>query len=164
MIDQKFAKTALDLVKKVFVIYIATITSEIVIYLAHKAQIALLKAEKTSINVPAKYSDFANVFSKKLGAMLPKDTKINTHNMNLEESKQLPFGAIYELGPVELETLKTYIKTNLVNSFIHLSKFPAGALILFNQKPNNRNLCLYVSYPGFNDLIIKNQYPILLIG
>ena len=42
---------------------------------------------------------------------------MNEHVIELEEGKQPPFGPIYRLGPVELETLKTYIKTNLANGF-----------------------------------------------
>ena len=36
---------------------------------------------------------------------------INNHAVYLIESKQTFYGPIYSLGPVELETLKTYIKT-----------------------------------------------------
>ena len=65
--------------------------------------------------------------------------------------------------PVELETLKAYIETNLVNGFIRLSKSPAGALILFNKKANG-SLRLFVNYQGLNNLTIKNQYLLPLIG
>ena len=40
------------------------------------------------------------------------------HAIELEKGKQPSFGLIYSLRPVELEILKTYIKTNLANSFI----------------------------------------------
>ena len=62
----------------------------------------------------------------------PKNTKINKHTIELEESKQPSFGPIYNLNPVELETLKTSIKTNLANSFIRSSKSFASASILFD--------------------------------
>ena len=94
---------------------------------------------------------------------LPENTRMNKHAIELEEGKQLLFGPIYSLGPVELETLKTYIKTNLVNGFIWPSKSPARAPILFNRKPD-RSLRLCVNYWGLNNLIIKNQYPLSLIG
>ena len=61
---------------------------------------------------------------------------MNEYIIELEEGKQPPFRSIYSLGPVELEILKTYIKTNLANGFIRPSKSPAGALILFDQKPD----------------------------
>ena len=102
------------------------------IYPARQAQIALLKAKKAPITVPIKYSDFANVFSEKLAAMLPEHTEINTNAIDLEEDKQPPYGPIYSLGPVELETLKIYIETNLGNGFIRPSKSLANAPILFD--------------------------------
>ena len=129
---KKFAKAVLDPNKKVFVMHIATITSGIIILLERKAQIALLKAKETSVSIPAEYLDFANVFSKKLAVVLLEYTKINTHAIDLKKGKQLPYGPIYSLGPVELETLKTYIETNLANGFICLFKSLADALILFD--------------------------------
>ena len=66
-------------------------------------------ADKAPVAIPAEYSDFKDVFSKESAAVLPEHTKINTHAINLEEGKQLPYGPIYSLGPVELETLKIYI-------------------------------------------------------
>ena len=93
---------------------------------------------------------------------LPENSGINEHAIKLEESKKPPFRPIYSLGPVELETLKTYIKINLANGFIRPSKSLAGASILFNWKPN-RNFCLCVDYWGLNNLTIKNQYPVPLI-
>ena len=80
---------------------------------------------------------------------------MNEHAIKLTKSKQPLFGPIYSLGPIELETLKTYIKTNLANSFIRFFKFPIEAPILFNWKPN-RSLCLCVDYWSLNDIIIKN--------
>ncbi len=38
---------------------------------------------------------------------------------------------------VELEILKIYIKNNLINDFIQLSKFFAKLPIFFDQKSNN---------------------------
>ena len=49
---------------------------------------------------------------------LLENTKINEYAIKLEEDKQPLFRLIYSLGPVELKTLKIYIKTNLANSFI----------------------------------------------
>ena len=62
-----------------------------------------------------------------------------------------------------METLKTYIKTKLANSFIRPSKSSVGALIFFNRKLDG-NLRLCVDYRGFNNITIKNWYPLPLIG
>ena len=88
---------------------------------------------------------------------------MNEHAIKLEEDKQPLFRPIYSLKLVKLETLKIYIKTNLSNGFIQPSKFPAGASILFDKKPNG-SFYLYINYWGLNNLIIKNQYPLSLIG
>ncbi len=69
---------------------------------------------------------------------------------------------MYNLGPVELETLKAYIKNNLANGFIRPSKSPTRAPILFDKKPDG-SLRLYVDYQGLNNLTIKNWYPLSLV-
>ena len=83
-----------------------------------QAQVGVLLFDKASTKVPAEYSDYSNVFSVENVAKLLENTGINEHAIKLEEGKQPSFGQIYSLGPVELEILKTYIKTNLANSFI----------------------------------------------
>ena len=164
IIDQKeFAKAALDSNEEVFVVHIATITLEIAIHLARQAQIDLLKVEETPATVPEEYLDYADVFSEKLAIVLPEHTEINTHAIDLKEGKKPPYRPIYSLKLVELEILKTYIETNLANGFICPFKSYAGAPILFDQKPNG-SLRLCVNYWGLNNLSIKNQYPLSLIG
>ena len=64
---------------------------------------------------------------------------------------------------MELETLKAYIKTNLANGFIRLSKSPTNAPILYDRKLDG-SLQLCVDYQGPNNLTIKNWYPLPLIG
>ena len=121
-------------------------------------------AEEVSTKVPAKYSDFADVFSLDLASELLEYSGINDHAIELvEDYKQLPYRPIYSLWPVELETLKAYIETNLANRFIRPSKSPAGAPILFDQKLNS-SLRLCVDYWGLNNFTIKNRYPFPLIG
>ena len=120
----------------------------------------MLLAEK--VTVPTKYSDFADVFLEKSANVLLKQTGANEHVIKLEKGKQPPYRPIYSLEPVELNTFKTYIETNLANGFIRASKSPAGALILFVLKPNS-SLCLCVDYRELNNFTIKNWYPLLLI-
>ena len=135
IIDWKeFAKAGLDPNKEAFVVYIVTITSKMTIYPEHKAQITLLKAKEAPVSVPAEYSDFANVFSEKLTAVLLKHIEINTLAINLKELKQPPYRPIYSLDLLELETLKIYIKTNMASNFICFSKSPADTPILFDRK------------------------------
>ena len=107
------------------------------------------------MKVPAEYLDFADIFSPYLASKLPEQTAINDHVIELVNCQQPPYGSIYSLRPVELETLKAYIKINLANGFIRLSKSPADAPILFKRKSNSF-LQLYVDYQGLNNLTIKN--------
>ena len=126
-----------------------------------KAQLALLLAEK--VIVTAKHQAFADLFLEQSANIHPEQTGVNEHAIELEEGNQSPYGPIYSLGPVELKTFKTYKETNLVIGFIRTSKSPAGAPILFVRKPDG-SLCLCVNYRGLNNLIIKNQYLLPLIG
>ncbi len=132
-------------------------------HLSRRAQIAHLKADEASTKVLSKYTDFADVFLPKLAVELLEHTKINNHAIELVDDWQHPYSPIYSLGPVELETLKAYIENNLVSNFIRPSKSPARALILFNKKLDG-SLRLYVDYQSLNNLTIKNQYPLLLVG
>ena len=93
----------------------------------------------------------------------PENTAINEHTIKQEEDKQPLFAPIYGLGQVKLETLKTYMETNLANGFIKPSKALASAPILFDRKLD-RSLCLCINYWGLNFITIKNQYPLPLIG
>ena len=120
-----------------------------------RAQIAHLKTDETSTKVPSKYADFTNVFSLKLAIKLSKHTKINNHTIELVDNWQPLYGSIYRLGPVELETLKAYIKNNLANGFIMPFKSPAEAPIFFDKKPNS-SLKLCIDYQSLNNLTIKN--------
>ena len=120
-------------------------------------------AKEAPTKVPTEYLDFADVFSLDLASELSEYTRINDHVIELVEGQQPPYGSIYSLKPVELETLKAYIETNLANGFIRSSKSPAGAPILFDRKSDG-SLRLCVDYRGLNNLTIKNRYPLPLIG
>ena len=93
---------------------------------------------------------------------LPENTNMNKHTIELVEDKQPSYGPIYSLGPVKLETLKTYIQTYLKTGLIRLFKSPAGTPILFEKKPDG-SFCLYVDCQGLKNLTIKNRYPLPLI-
>ena len=77
------------------------------VYLSHRPQIFGLITEEAPTKVPAKYSDFADVFTPDLASKLPKHTGINDHAIELVDDQQTPYGPIYSLGSVELESLMT---------------------------------------------------------
>lgn len=80
-----------------------------------------------------------------LAIELPENTEINEHAIKLINAKQLSYGLIYALNPVELENLRAYIETHLKTGFIRSSKFLTSAPILFDQKPDS-SLRLCVDY------------------
>ena len=170
---KEFAAAALDPEHETYVVHVGSVSSdaspsssasqlEFDVHPSRRPQISGLIAEEAPTKVPAEYSDFADVFSPDLASELPEHTGINDHAIELVEGQQPPYGPIYSLGPVELETLKAYIETNLANRFIRPSKSPAGAPILFERKSDS-SLQLCVNYRGLNNLTIKNQYPLPLI-
>ena len=160
---KEFAKAALDENSETFVVHVASLNLAPApgIHPDRAAQIASLLTEE--VKIPDKYSDFTDVFSEEKALVLPERTELNEHAINLEDGKQPPYGPIYSLGPVELETLKIYIETYLKTGLIRPSKSPAGAPIFFDKKPDG-SLRLCVDYWGLNNLTIKNQYPLPLIG
>ena len=168
---KEFASSALDSEHKTYVIHIRSFSSVVLpssflldanVHLSRRPQIFSLITKETFIKVSVKYSNFTDVFSLDLTSKLPEHTRINDHNIELVDDQQPLYGPIYSLGPVELETLKAYIETNLANNFIRLSKSLANAPILFNRKSDSF-FWLCVNYRGLNKLTIKNQYPLLLI-
>ena len=162
IINQKeFAKAALDDNIDAFVVYVSSLELRMSIHPARKAQLALLLTKE--VIVPTKYWDFADVLLEKSANVLSERTRANKHAIELEEGKELSYEHIHSLEPVEFETFKTYIKTNLANGFIRVLKSLVGAAILLLRKPNS-SFRLCVNYWGLNNLPIKNQYPLLLIG
>ena len=164
---KEFAAAALDPEHETYVVHVASLSSapltSLDVHPSRRPQISGLIAEEAPTTVPAEYSDFADVFSPDLASELPEHTGINDHAIELVEGcQQPPYGPIYSLGPVELETLKAYIETNLANGFIRPSKSPAGAPILFDQKSDG-SFQLCVDYRSLNHLTIKNRYLLPLI-
>ena len=110
-----------------------------------KAQVGALLFDGAPTEVTAVYFNYSNVFSAKNAAELPENTGINEQVIEQKEGKQPLLGPIYSLDLVKLETLKTYIETNLANSFIRHSKSLANIPILFNWKLD-MSLYLCVNY------------------
>ena len=108
--------------------------------------------------VPLDYHDFTNVFSKTCACMLapyqPYDLKIE-----LEEGTSPPFGPIYSLSQSELKSLWELLDEHLAMDFIHLSRSPGRALVLFACKKDGL-LQLCVDFHGLNKITKKDHYPL----
>ena len=118
---------------KTFVVYMAIKELEkMPVHLKIHAQVKALIFDEAFTAIPIEYSNYSEFFSLENAAKLPEYIKINDHAIKLEKDKQPSFGPIYSLKQVDLETLKTYIETNLANDFIWASKSPTKTLIFFN--------------------------------
>ena len=151
---KKFAAVALNPESETFVVYVGSLSSNILpsssplkfdVHSFCRPQVSSLIAKEAPTKVLAEYSDFVDVFSSNLASELLEHSGINDHTIELIDScQQLPYRPIYSLEPVELETLKAYIETNLANEFIRLSKSLTGAPIFFDRKLNGSlRLCVY---------------------
>lgn len=110
---------ALDKNAKTFVMYVGALeTMRIAMHLIQKAWIFLILADKALTKVLSRYFNYINVFLFNNTMKLPKSTGINEYIIKLEEVKQLFYGPIHRLGLIELEIVKTYIKTHLKTRFI----------------------------------------------
>ena len=83
--------------------------------------------------------------------------------IDLQSGAQHPFGSIHNLSKNEFTELRKYVDKNLSKELIRHSKSPPRASILFVKKKEN-TLCMYTNYCGFNNLIVKNCYPLPLIS
>lgn len=70
---------------------------------------------------------------------------INKYAIKLIDDKQPLYKPIYTLNLVELETLKTNIKTHLKTRFIRPFKSSTNAPILYDKKLD-RSFCLSINY------------------
>ena len=112
---KEFAATALDPKHETYVVHIVSLNSTLLaslgstplnVHPSQKLQISGLIAEKASTKVSAEYSDFADVFSSDVASKLFEHTGINNYAKKLVNIQQPSYGSIYNLWPVELETLK----------------------------------------------------------
>ena len=126
---KEFAATVLDLEHKIYIVHVGSVSSialfsffpyELDVHISRRLQLSGLIAEEAFIKISAEYSDFADIFSPDLASELLKHIGINDHAIELVNGQQPPYRPIYSLEPVELETLKAYIETNLANKFIHV--------------------------------------------
>lgn len=119
---REFTKTILNKNSEIFTVYITTLKAtgiaNIIIYLLQIVQIAVLQFDKTSTKIPAKYTNYTNIFLFDLAIELSENISINKHAITLVKDKQQLYGSIYTFNLMELEILKTYIEIQLKTRFI----------------------------------------------
>lgn len=114
-----------------------------------------------SVVLPAKYSDYANVFDKHWVDVLFKHSQ---HDLAIEiEKNQVSlFGLTYDYNKPKLEVLYEYINDMLEKRFIVFSKSLSGALVLFTKKSDG-GLYFCINFCGLNAMTKKNKHSLLLI-
>ena len=92
--------------------------------------------------VPKFYHNFADLFSKSKAKNLAPHWDYNL-KIEIEEGAKPPLGPIYPLSESELVALQEFIDEHLAMGFIHSSKSPFGAPVLFvKKKDGSLQLCV----------------------
>ena len=104
---KEFVVAALDSEYETYIVYVTSLSSTplvaflgsipLNIHPSQRPQIFGLIAKETPTKFPAKYLDFANVFSPDLASVLLEHTGINHHAIKLVDDQQPPYGPIYSL-------------------------------------------------------------------
>ncbi len=128
--------------------------------LAEEAQAQ--QAHPPGSTVPEHYKDFTDVFSEEAFAHLPPH-KAWDHAIELHPDAKLPRGRMFPLSPTEQKELDEFLRENLVNGQIHLSKSPIGAPVFFIKKREG-SLYLVQDYWKLNEIMVKNSYPLPLVS
>jgi len=113
-------------------------------------------------NIPSKYHEFADVFSKNKAEVLTPHCSYNL-KINLEEGAQPLVDPIYSLLASKQEALKEFIKENLNMGFIQPTSSLHSAPVLFVKKKDG-SLCLCVNFCSLNHISKKDCYPLPLIS
>src|SRR5260370_23495660 len=70
---------------------------------------------------------------------------------------------MFPLSPAEQKELDAFLRENLANGRICLSKSPIGAPVFFIKKKEG-SLCLVQDYWKLNKITVKNSYPLPLVS
>ena len=103
-------------------------------------------------------AEFRDVFPEDLPSGLPPKREVD-HRIELEPGNVPPTKAPYRMSPLELNELKKQLAELSSKGFIHPSKSPFGAPVLFvKKKDGSARMC--VDYRALNKITIKNKYPL----
>jgi len=130
--------------------------ARIIRYVAVAAEEDPLKA------VPMGFHQYLGIMGKEAADALPEHHPYDC-KINLKEGETAPWGPIYPLLEVELQTLREWLKEMERTGKIRRSTSPAGSPILFVPKPHGSWLYLCVDYWALNKITIPNRYPLPLM-
>jgi hypothetical protein len=122
---------------------------------ANRVKVNQLDASQGS-EVPM-VNEFPDVFLKELPSM-PSDRDIE-FVIELKPDTTPIYKTPCRMATPELAELKERIKESLEKGFIHPSSSPRGAPVIFVPKKNGTQM-LCVDYRAFNEVTVKNKYPL----
>ena len=105
--------------------------------------------------VPGEFRPYLSIMSQEAADALPWHRPYDC-KIELKEGRTAPWGPIFPLSEVELQTLQEWLKDMERTGKIKRSTSPAGLPILFIPKPHGRGLRLCVDYRALNQRTIPN--------
>jgi hypothetical protein len=111
--------------------------------------------------VPKHYRHFSKVFSDVKSERLPEHQPWD-HTINLKEgAPETVHAKVYPMPPNEQQELIAFLEDNLRKGYITPSKSPMASPVFFIKKKDGK-LRLVQDYQKFNEISIKNRYPLPL--
>ncbi|KAJ1303140.1 hypothetical protein OPQ81_011341 [Rhizoctonia solani] len=108
------------------------------------------------VKIPLEFQTVHRVFGDRFFTTLPEHRHYNCA-IDLEEGKEVPYGPIYSMTPLETNALMECLDSELATGKIRPITSPAGAPVMFVKRSDGR-LCLVVDYKKLNKITIKNRY------
>jgi len=112
--------------------------------------------------VPQEFCQYLRIMGKEAADALPEHRPYDC-KIDLQEGSTAPWGPIYLLSEVELQTLREWLKEMERTGKIKHSTSLVGSPILFVPKSHGRGLRLCVDYWTLNRITIPNRYPLPLM-
>ncbi|KAK3560078.1 hypothetical protein QTP86_033801 [Hemibagrus guttatus] len=117
--------------------------------------------EARSVNIPACYSHFWDVFCPKKASKLPPHRPWDCA-IDLIPGEPVPKGRIYSLTLPEEKAMEEYIKEALAQGYICPSTSPASSSFFFVAKKDG-GLRPCIDYRALNKITVKFRYPLPLV-
>ncbi|KAK3533899.1 hypothetical protein QTP70_034891 [Hemibagrus guttatus] len=117
--------------------------------------------ENRSVDIPACYAHFSNIFCPKRASKLPPHQPWDCA-IDLLPGEPVPRGKIYPLSIPEEKAMEEYIEEALAQGYIHPSTSPAASSFFFVAK-KDEGLRPCIDYRALNQITVKFRYPLPLI-
>ncbi|KAK3562524.1 hypothetical protein QTP86_034752 [Hemibagrus guttatus] len=117
--------------------------------------------ENRSVDIPACYAHFSNVFCPKRASKLPPHQPWDCA-IDLLPGEPVPRGKIYPLSIPEEKAMEEYIEEALAQGYIRPSTSPAASSFFFVAK-KDEGLRPCIDYRALNQITVKFRYPLPLI-